>query len=552
MERINTNLITNKKRLKIAFFSPSADRNFYAWNLTWMFTKTHYDHHGLYSQYVEWIEPIYDWYDIPTVIDAVKRCVDADVIMFSNYIWNYADNDIAACWIKQNHPHILTITGGPQVEVSRKDFYNRYWMYDYICEPTMPAEIYMQDWIDQYFGSTVPDHAKIAFDTKSNGLKKSFFYPYVSVYREHKDYIARAKAYFESRGMPVSMTYESTRGCPFRCTFCEWGGGTGTKLEKKTIEQIRDDLDCIEELGFKTIDLIDSNIGMLEKRDFEMLDLLRRKGMRIHVLSLLKTEKFERKKRIIDKLMDLGLRANLSVQTFSAEALENAQRPDLTLEEQMELCRHIRQRIVEERGEEFFLQPASTIKEIASVEFIMGMPGSTIDDFYNEFEMMEILRSWSDPRFEYSYLPATEASSAEDLEKLQVELTPIYSTSMFGSKNYFHTIASCYSFTREDMYEMFFMNLAAEPLRMNYYDEVSAHVGISDFLRQMYPVLRQCIGFEDIQAQIENIYDPGTDACDLFYLTDTNAQRRPKREVIAEFIQTNDLLIRSQLALLAI
>lgn len=277
--------------MRIAFFNPSAERDFYAWNLTWMFAKTHYDLHGRHRDSVEWIEPIYDWYDIKTVEEAIERYVDADVIMFSSYIWNYSINDQAACWIKQHHPHILTQIGGPQVDIHRKDFEHRYSMYDYICEPTMPAELYMQDWIDSWFKNNGrPDPLEIAFDIKSRGLKKSFYYPYVSVYREHYDYIARAKAYFESRGMPVSMTYESTRGCPFRCTFCEWGGGTGVKLEKKTIEQIREDLDCIEELGFKTIDLIDSNIGMLEKRDFEMLEIIKRKGMRVHVLSLLKTE----------------------------------------------------------------------------------------------------------------------------------------------------------------------------------------------------------------------------------------------------------------------
>lgn len=536
---------SNTSPLRIAFFNPSAERNYYAWNLTWMFCKTHYDLHGRHRDAVQWIEPIYDWYDIETIEQAIERYIDADVIMFSSYIWNYSVNDQAACWIKQHHPHIKTLLGGPQVDIHRRDFEHRYSMYDYICEATMPAELYMQDWIDSWFKNNhKPDPAEIAFDIKSRGLKKSFYYPYVSVYREHYDYIRRAKAYFESRGMPVSMIYESTRGCPFRCTFCEWGGGTGVKLEKKTIEQIREDLDCIEELGFKTIDLIDSNIGMLEKRDFEMLRIIEQKGMRVHVLSLLKTEKLERKKKIIDQLVDLGLRANLSVQTFSQEALNNALRPDLTLEQQFELCYHIRDRLKQRYGEEFFRRPYAEIKEIASVEFIMGMPGSTIDDFYSEFEMMEILHSWSDPRFEYSYLPATEASSAGDLEKHSVELTAIYSTSMFGTKNYFHTIAGCYSFAREDLYEMFFMNLAAQSLRMNYYDQYRDFISISDFMRSMYPILQNCAGFEHIHQQIVDLYDPTTEARDLFYLIDSQGQQRYKRDVIADFIASNDAMIR--------
>jgi nucleoside-diphosphate-sugar epimerase len=158
--------------------------------------------------------------------------------------------------------------------------------------------------------------------------------------------------------------------------------------------------------------------------------------------------------------------------------------------------------------------------------------------------MMEILHSWSDPRFEYSYLPATEASSANDLEKHSVELTAIYSTSMFGTKNYFHTIAGCYSFAREDLYEMFFMNLAAQSLRMNYYDQFRDFISISDFMRRMYPILQNCPGFDHIHQQIVDLYDPTTEARDLFYLTDESGQQRYKRDVIADFIASNDSMIR--------
>jgi hypothetical protein len=174
----------------------------------------------------------------------------------------------------------------------------------------------------------------------------------------------------------------------------------------------------------------------------------------------------------------------------------------------------------------------------------MGMPGSTIEDFYQEFEMMEILHSWSDPRFEYSYLPATEASSQSDLEKHKVELAPIYSVSMFDTKNYFHTIASCYSFTRRDIYEMYFINQAAQRLRTQYYDEYKDHLSISNFMRKMYPILEKCPGFDDIHQQIVNLYDPTTEACDLFYLTDDSGRQRYKRDVIADFIASNDSIIR--------
>lgn len=537
---------TPSNTLKFAFFLPPADRSYYEYNLTWMFLKTHYKLYGKYYNNVEWIEPIYDWQDIKTIEQAVDRFKHADVIVFSTYIWNYSVNDLAAEYVKKKYPHILTCIGGPQLEYSRSDFDQRYWMYDYQCEPTMPAELYFEDWINSYFENNgKPVREQIAFDRHSK-IRKSFNYPYISVYEDNFDYIKKAKAYFDSKGVISRINYETTRGCPFKCTFCEWGGGTGEKLKKKDLDHIKKDLDVIQKLGFKEIDLIDSNLGAFKERDWKLLDMIKERGLRIMVLSLLKTKDLNRKKEIIDHLMDRGYRANLSVQTFSKEALTNAQRPDLDLEQQFELVYHIRNRILNHHGEEFFNKPSEEIKEIASAEFIMGMPGSTKDDFYKEYLMMELLGSWHDGRFEYSYLPFTIASSEEDKKKFDVHLVPVYTESIFGTKNYFETISHCYSYTKEDMYEMFFMNLAGNPLRRGFYDFVKDEVNIVDFMKMCYPILKDCDGFDHIHEQIKQFFS-GKEPADFFNLIDLHGNKKHKKEVVAEFIEQNKTLIFSQL-----
>jgi hypothetical protein len=91
---------------------------------------------------------------------------------------------------------------------------------------------------------------------------------------------------------------------------------------------------------------------------------------------------------------------------------------------------------------------------------------------------------------------------------------------------------------------MFFMNLAAQSLRMNYYDQFRDFISISDFMRRMYPILQNCAGFDHIHQQIVDLYDPTTEARDLFYLADDSGQLRYKRDVIADFIASNDAMIR--------
>ncbi len=531
--------------LNIAWFQPPADRTYYEYSLAYLFTRTHYKLYGKYNKNVNWMDPIYDWHDIQTIEEAVDRLKDADVICFSNYIWNYSVNDRAAEYVKQKYPHIKTIVGGPQLEYSNPDFDKRYWMFDYHCEPTMSAELYLEDWINGYFeDNKSPVHSKIAYERKST-VRKSFNYPYVSVYEDNIDFIRKAKTYFDSKNIMSRIGYETTRGCPFKCTFCEWGGGTGEKLKKKDIQHIERDLDVIASLGFKEIDLIDSNLGAFKERDWQLLEMIHARGLRIMVLSLLKTKDLERKKTIIDNLMDRGYRANLSVQTFSKEALTNAQRPDLDLEQQFELVHHIRQRVVDMYGEKFFDKSAEEIKEIASAEFIMGMPGSNKNDFYNEYLMMELLGSWHDGRFEYSYLPFTIASSEEDKKKFDVHLVPVYTESIFGTKNYFETISHCYSYSKEDMYEMFLMNLAGNYLRKQFYDFVKDDVNIVDFMKMCYPILQNCHGFTFIHDQIVNFFDPTTPS-DFFNLEGIHGDVKHKKLVVEEWIEVNRALVLSQ------
>jgi len=532
--------------LTVAWFQPPAERDFYEYSLAYLFTKTHYSLYGKYNNQVIWKDPIYDWYDLLSIEEAVDRFKDVDVIFFSNYVWNYSINEIAAKIIKEKYPNIKTVVGGPQLEYSREDFFDRYDMFDYHCEPTMSAELYIEDWINQYFeNNQQPDHLKISFDKRSQ-LRKSFNYPYVSIYKDNYNFIKKAKKYFDSKGIKSRIGYETTRGCPFKCTFCEWGGGTGTKLKKKEIEHIKEDLDVIQSLGFEEIDLIDSNLGAFKNRDWQLLDLIHQRGLKIMVLSLLKTKDLSVKKTIIDNLMSRGYRANLSVQTFSKTALTNAQRPDLNLEQQFELCEYIRNRVIKEQGIDFFQRPYNKIKEIASVEFIMGMPGSTKEDFYAEFAMMELLMSWNDGRFEYSYLPYTIASSEEDKSKFGVNLVPVYTESIFNTKNYFQTISYCYSYSLKDMYEMYLINQAGTILRKDFYDDFKDFVDIVDFMKSIYEILESCPQFDYIQSQIEKFFDP-TEPSDFYNLIDFDGKPKYKKSVIENFITMNAGIIKAQL-----
>lgn len=71
-----------------------------------------------------------------------------------------------------------------------------------------------------------------------------------------------------------AMTMETNRGCPHRCTYCDWGGLTYTKVRHFDIQRVKDDIEWAKNnVGF--IFNADANFGMFKERDLEIAKLFR-------------------------------------------------------------------------------------------------------------------------------------------------------------------------------------------------------------------------------------------------------------------------------------
>jgi len=66
---------------------------------------------------------------------------------------------------------------------------------------------------------------------------------------------------------------ESNRGCPFKCTFCDWGSATAQKVRKFDIERVKQEIEWIGSRKIPVIWLADANFGMYE-RDIEIAQII--------------------------------------------------------------------------------------------------------------------------------------------------------------------------------------------------------------------------------------------------------------------------------------
>ena len=388
----------------------------------------------------------------------------------------------------------------------------------------------------------MPKFQDIAWELRSDKSCDQFM-PDYSVYEEHLSYLKETREYARENIMEPFCIIETTRGCPYQCTFCEWGGGIGTKIYKKPLEIVKKDLLALKSAGYRDVYLTDANFGAFFDRDIEIFKFAWTNGINLTDISTMKSRDLKRRTALIDAWFEIvgtgfekhspveGITDNLlnpklagamdqphfisvvptvSLQSVSDEAMKVAKRVDLSFKDKIKLSEHIRKRCQEEGY------------PVPAIELILGMPGSTIDDFYEELNILWNFQSWGNYRHDYMFLPDADLSDPDYIKQYDIELVEVYSdlidesgvdndNSLYKNKRqYFKTLASCYSYTREEFYEMWFMNIAGNYLLKHLYPSFTTFCSASTFGKVCYQVIQDIEGFDEIMDEIQDILDPAT------------------------------------------
>lgn len=555
--------------LKIAFINPPHADWSLANNVTYLLCQSHYQRRGKYADQVEWIPSPYKWDKYQTYEEAYEEIKEADIIMFSSYVWNYPIVDAIAQLAKRDGK--ITVLGGPHIGTNEPDLLLKRDFYDFVCQPTKPGEPFMEDLIDCWFeGHLLPEN--IAWELRSSKQRvHDISTEDYSVYEDHKDYLKEMSEYAWKNKMEPFIVLETTRGCPYKCVFCEWGGGIGTKIYKKDIDIVKRDIVALKEAGYRDAYLTDANFGVFEDRDIELFAFAWSKRFNLTDISTVKAKDLKRRKRLIDRWFDIvgsgpethskslggadmwkdteyvSVVPTVSIQSISDEAMRIADRVDLSTEDKLELSRYINSRCTE------FGFP------VPALELILAMPGSTIEDFYNEMEVIWNFQAWSSFRHDYMFLPDSRLNSPDYKEKYEIETIEVYSDiidedgvdnwdSLYKEKKtYFRTIRSCHSFNDDEMREMWFMNNAANFLLKNHYNKLKDFVSPGQFAKHCFDVISNLPEFDEIDKEIRDIFDPETPPRSIRQL-----QGRFRVEVIEEFLKKYEIFILSEVSSLCL
>ncbi|WP_346140980.1 radical SAM protein [Kitasatospora cinereorecta] len=181
------------------------------------------------------------------------------------------------------------------------------------------------------------------------------------------------------------IVYETNRGCPYKCSFCYWGGATNSKVRQFDLDRIFAELDRLIRLmpTDATLFIADANFGILA-RDRQIaeriVELSRRYDKRMLVSTNWAKNGNERIVQIASMLHEAELTGaiTLSAQSFDANVLKIANRANIRTDHYRRLLSRFRELDI----------PTYT-------DLIWGLPGESYTTYLDGIE--EVLTAGGSP-----------------------------------------------------------------------------------------------------------------------------------------------------------
>ena len=221
------------------------------------------------------------------------------------------------------------------------------------------------------------------------------------------------------------VLWETNRGCPFQCTFCDWGSAIADRVFRFDMERINNELDWFSKNKIEFIFNCDANFGILP-RD---VDIAHRAAINKKqfgypkVLSTQNTKNATERNYLTQKILsDNGLNKGvaLSMQSLFIPALANIKRQNISLQTYEELQRR------------FNLDNVTTYSD-----FILGLPGETYESFTDG--VATLIKNGQHNRIQFnnlSVLPNAEMGDPEYQNHYGMELTDSNILNIHGSLDY--------------------------------------------------------------------------------------------------------------------
>jgi radical SAM superfamily enzyme YgiQ (UPF0313 family) len=357
------------------------------------------------------------------VEEIVERMCEADIVFFSTYVWNIQFSLKIAQAIKEKRSETITVFGGPQIPDHSEAFLRMYSFVDLAIHGEGETSICQV--MENTRARSWRDVPSISFLDKDDNFRQTHKVQRINNLKEIPS------PYLDGVFDPLMAAYpdekwlvlwETNRGCPFSCAFCDWGSANKSKVYQFDIERLFKEVDWMRAHQIEFVSCCDANFGIL-KRDKEIVQYVadtKRKYGYPHALSVQNTKNTSERTYQIQKILaEAGLNkgVSLSLQSLDKTILENVKRSNISIDGFQELQHRFTSDSIE-----------------TYTDLIIGLPGETYDSFLNG--VSTVIASGQHNRIQFgnlTILPNSEMGSLEYQRKYGMEIVETKIINMHGS-----------------------------------------------------------------------------------------------------------------------
>lgn len=345
---------------------------------------------------------------------AVEKLKDCDIVGFSLYVWNEKISLKIAKELREINPHCLIVFGGPQVPDNAESWLRSNRFVDIAVHGegehvfTLILENYKKT-TSHFDMSMIPGISYIDCNMFITNPKKGRFKTLDEIPSPYLDGVFDGIIQQNPNEQWLAL-WETNRGCPFHCTYCDWGSAIQVKISKFDEQRLYKEVDWFANHKIEFLFCCDANYGILV-RDVDITKYVVKSKQETgypKVMSVQNTKNATDRSYEVQKLLsDAGLNkgVTLSVQSMDTTTLKNIRRDNISLESYQELQR----RFMKDKVETYS-------------DMILAMPGETYESFTNGIN--KIIENGQHNRIQFnnlSILPNAEMGNPDYQKKFGMQ-----------------------------------------------------------------------------------------------------------------------------------
>ena len=387
-----------------------------------------------YAQSIDEINQQYKFHsDIFFIPDDTIKILDQInepyIVGFSVYLWNLDYSDLIAKEIKKRWKNCIIVYGGPQ---ARK-------------RPWVDKVIYKEGEIS-FANFLLEKNIDVERIKDLNSLPS----PYLNGVFDH--YFKKYDNYV------LNAVLETNRGCPYKCTFCDWGGVTYSKIHKFDLQRIFEELEWFSNQKIEHVTCTDANFGIFKERDEKIVDKLIQLKHDNEYPYVFSTNWAKNSNEdilnIASKLKTASMlrKLGLSLQSLNFDVLTNVKRKNMELNNLSNILKQAKERDLE-----------------VMVEMILNLPGETKETWIENYCNLLSNDNIFIDSYPLTVLKNSELGKQEYLQKFNIKTVKTETNYGGGLKAYEDIVVSTETMTKKDYHEAWLFTWFLRSMHSNGY-----------------------------------------------------------------------------------